>query len=76
MDFEGYPRTLKRKGIPQTGIYKADKSSLYLERLHSIREDQSDEVTSFFVRRSVYFTFFGKPNRAIYEKLKELIREE
>lgn len=50
MDFEGYPKTLKRKGIPQTGIYRADKSSLFLEKLHSIREDQSDEVTSFFIR--------------------------
>ncbi|KAH8727397.1 hypothetical protein GQ44DRAFT_584583, partial [Phaeosphaeriaceae sp. PMI808] len=59
MDFEGYPRTLKRKGIPRTGIYKAEKSSLYLEKLYSICGDQSDEVTSFFVRRSVYFAFFG-----------------
>jgi hypothetical protein len=76
MDFECYPKTLKRKGIPQTGIYKADKSSLFLEKLHSIREDQSDEVTSFFVRRSVYFAFFGKPDRATRERLERLIREE
>ena len=76
MDFEGYPKTVIRKGIPQTGVYKADKSSLYLERLHSICEDESDKVTSFFVRRSVYFAFFGKPDRATREKLEKLIEEE
>jgi hypothetical protein len=76
MDFEGHPRALKRKGIPQTGIYRADKSSLYLKRLYSTCEDQSDEVTSFFVRRSVYFAFFGKPSRATRERVERLIREE
>jgi septal ring factor EnvC (AmiA/AmiB activator) len=48
---------------------------LYLERLYSIREDQSDELTSFFVRRSVYFAFFGKPNRATCEKLGRLTEQ-
>jgi len=76
IDFKGYPKTLKRKGIPQTGIYRANKSSLFLKKLHSIRKDQSDKVTSFFIRRSVYFAFFGKPNRASREKLEKLIEEE
>ncbi|KAH7310135.1 hypothetical protein BKA65DRAFT_575513 [Rhexocercosporidium sp. MPI-PUGE-AT-0058] len=76
MDIEGHSKTVKGKGIPQTGVFKADKSSLYPERLHSIREAQSDEVNSFFVRRSVYFAFFGKPNRATCEKIERLIGEE
>ncbi|KAL9082812.1 MAG: hypothetical protein Q9165_008771 [Trypethelium subeluteriae] len=49
-------RPPRRCGIPNTGDYKADKASLFLDTLHNIRDEH--EITSLFIRRSVYFHFF------------------
>jgi hypothetical protein len=53
----------KRCGIPRTQDHERDKLSLFVDRLHNTDEEQCDEMSSFFIRRSVYFAFFGKPSR-------------
>ena len=37
--------------------------SLFLDKLHNTNKRQHPEITSFFVHRSVYFAFLGKPAR-------------
>lgn len=51
-----------RAGEPQTRTHKQDGPLLFLDRLHADVE-VADNVTSFFVRRCVYFAFFGKSAR-------------
>jgi Protein of unknown function (DUF3723) len=53
----------KRSGIPHTQDHERDKLSLFVDKLHNTDEEQCDEISSFFIRRSVYFAFFGKPSR-------------
>lgn len=48
-----------RAGEPQTRTHKQDGPVLFLDHLHADIE-AADNVTSFFVRRCVYFAFFGK----------------
>lgn len=76
IDVDGSQRAPKRKGIPETGVYKTDQSSLFLDKLHSTNKEQRDTLTSFFIRRSVYFAFFGKPDCAKHERRERLAREE
>jgi hypothetical protein len=54
---------LRRCGIPVDQHHEQDKPLLFLETLHVAGEKEFDEMTSLFVRRSVYFAFFGKPTR-------------
>ncbi|KFZ13857.1 hypothetical protein V501_03496 [Pseudogymnoascus sp. VKM F-4519 (FW-2642)] len=56
----GVPRA-KRCGIPRRRAYEEDRGSLFINHLHDGRQDQGQGITSFFVRRSVYFAFFGRP---------------
>ncbi|KAH8799664.1 hypothetical protein F5884DRAFT_758143 [Xylogone sp. PMI_703] len=58
--FDGPP---KRCGIPYALDHERDRLSLFLDRLHNTDGEQSDQLSSFFIRRSVYFAFFGKPTR-------------
>ncbi|OBT55954.1 hypothetical protein VE04_03627 [Pseudogymnoascus sp. 24MN13] len=51
----------KRCGIPRRRAYEEDRGSLFINHLHDGRQDQGEGITSFFVRRSVYFAFFGRP---------------
>lgn len=51
-----------RSGVPQTRTQKQDKALLFLDYLHADIK-VADTITSFFVRRCVYFVFFGKPMR-------------
>jgi hypothetical protein len=53
----------KRSGISYTQDHERDKLSLFIDQLHNTDEEQCDEMSSFFIRRSVYFAFFGKPSR-------------
>ncbi|OQE71137.1 hypothetical protein PENNAL_c0111G05900 [Penicillium nalgiovense] len=48
-----------RSGEPQTRTHKQDGPLLFLDRLHA-EVEVADNVTSFFIRRCVYFAFFGK----------------
>jgi hypothetical protein len=62
----------KRCGIPHTQDHERDKLSLFLDKLHNTDEEQCDEMSSFFIRRSVYFAFFGKPSRPIPRSPEEI----
>lgn len=52
-----------RCGMPRTRTHKQDSPLLFLDRLHADDVGVADTITSFFVRRCVYFAFFGKPAR-------------
>ena len=56
-----YVHLARRCGFPDKVAYKQDVKFLFLENLHDGGEGQGQEITSFFVRRSVYLAFFGKP---------------
>jgi hypothetical protein len=49
-----------RSGVPQTRTQKQDNALLFLGCLHA-EVEIARTITTFFVRRSVYFAFFGKP---------------
>ncbi|KAJ6112292.1 hypothetical protein N7523_002114 [Penicillium sp. IBT 18751x] len=53
-----------RAGEPQTRTHKQDGPLLFLDHLHADIE-VADNVTSFFVRRCVFFAFFGKSTRLV-----------
>ncbi|KAH7111054.1 hypothetical protein B0J11DRAFT_473541 [Dendryphion nanum] len=55
---DGPPR---RSGIPFAQDHERDRLSLFIDKLHNTNEEQCGEMSSFFIRRSVYFAFFGKP---------------
>jgi hypothetical protein len=48
-----------RSGVPQTRTHVQDAPLLFLDRLHA-DVDAADTITSFFVRRCVFFAFWGK----------------
>lgn len=51
-----------RCGMPRMRTHKQDSPLLFFDRLHADVE-VADTITTFFVRRCVYFAFFGKPAR-------------
>jgi hypothetical protein len=48
-----------RCGFPDEHAQEEDSTLLFISNLHDASEEQGEAVTSFFVRRSMYFTFFG-----------------
>lgn len=54
----------KRCGILRRKAYEEDRGYLFINHLHDGRQDRGEGITSFYVRRSVYFAFFGKPASA------------
>jgi hypothetical protein len=58
-------RTIKlraRSGVPQTRTHVQDAPFLFLDRLHA-DVDVANTITSFFVRRCVYFAFLGNSSK-------------
>jgi hypothetical protein len=49
-----------RCGFPDEQAQEEDSSLLSISNLHDASEERGKAVASFFVRRSVYFAFFGK----------------
>jgi len=49
-----------RCGFPDEQAQEEDSKLLFIGNLHDASEEQGEAITSFFVRRSVYFAFFGK----------------
>jgi hypothetical protein len=49
-----------RCGFPDEEAHARDRRCLYISNLQSDQEEQGESITSFFVRRSVYFAFFGR----------------
>lgn len=52
-----------RCGMPRMRTHKQDSPLLFVDRLHA-EVEVADTITTFFVRRCVYFAFFGKPTRS------------
>lgn len=52
-----------RCGMPRTRTHKQDSRLFFLDRLHADDVGVADTITSFFIRRCIYFAFFGKPAR-------------
>jgi hypothetical protein len=50
----------ERCGKPLTHDQERDRLSLFLDKLHNTDEEVFDEMSSFFIRRSVYFAYFGR----------------
>ena len=49
-----------RSGIPHKEDQARDKVMLFLDKLHGRTQKKCPNLTSFFIQRSIYFTFFGK----------------
>ncbi len=52
----------RRCGLPSVEEYLEDSESLFINHLHDVDEEQGEGITSFFVRKSIYSAFFGKPS--------------
>ena len=52
----------ERCGPPLAEAYENDQDFLFIHHLHDEPEVQGEGITSFFVRQSVYFSFFGRPD--------------
>lgn len=63
-DIEELDTVPNRSGIPLLSHHKQDKTLLFVEKLHRPVETL-DQMTSFFVRRSVYFAFLGQTTRTV-----------
>jgi Protein of unknown function (DUF3723) len=46
--------------FPDEEAHEEDSKLLFINNLYNTGEGQGEAITSFFVRRSVYFAFFGK----------------
>ena len=49
-----------RYGFPDEDAQQQDRKFLFILYLHDESDEQGENVSSFFVRRSVYLAFFGK----------------
>jgi hypothetical protein len=47
-------------GFPDKEAHEEDSPFLFINNLHKVGDEQGKTITLFFVRRSVYFAFFGK----------------
>ena len=59
----------RRCGLPSVEEYLEDSESLFINHLHDVDEEQGEGITSFFVRKSIYSAFFGKPSPLPLERL-------
>jgi len=50
----------RRCGLPRVEDYVEDGEFLFVNHLHNEEEEQGEGITSFFVRKPVYFAFFGR----------------
>ena len=50
----------RRYACPYDLAYEQSRDFLFLNNMHSIDNSQGSSITPFFVRRSVYLTFFGR----------------
>ncbi len=48
--------------IKSTTSYEADKEFLFIDHFDDTKEEQGEGITSFFIRKSVYLDFFGRPS--------------
>lgn len=50
----------QRCGLPKLEAFEEDRDSLFLHYLDNEHNERGEGVTSFFVRRSIYFEFLGR----------------
>ena len=53
--------------------YVKDNESLFVNHLHDVNKKQGESITSFFVRKFIYSTFFGKSSPLSLEELHSKI---
>ena len=51
----------RRYGLSSVKKYIKDSEFLFINYLHNVNKKQGEGLTSFFVRKSIYFAFFRKP---------------
>ena len=59
----------RRCGLPSVEEYIKDSESLFINHLHNVDKEQGEGLTSFSVRKSIYFAFFGKPSSLSLEEM-------
>ena len=60
-DGPGVPRR-QRSGLPLVEAYNNDRHRISLNNLHNSSSEAGEGITSFFVRKSIYLSFFGSWN--------------
>lgn len=50
----------KKYGLPRKKVYVKDNKYLYLNNIYNLSNKDNKNIMSFFVRRSVFFTFYNK----------------
>src|SRR5438045_2537376 len=58
----GVPRK-QRCGLPNAQAHEEDRKFVFINNLHNENQEQGEGITSFFILRSKYFAFFGRPKR-------------
>jgi hypothetical protein len=56
-----YDKRKSRYDLPQIQTHEEDYRLLFVPNLHTENVDQAEEITTFDIRRSVYYAFFGRP---------------
>lgn len=51
----------ERCGFADEEADERDRKYLFIKRMHTKDETEGPSITSFYVRRSIYFAFFGQP---------------
>jgi hypothetical protein len=54
----------QRCGLLNAQAHEEDRKFVFINNLYNESQEQGEGVTSFFVLRSKYFAFFGRPKRA------------
>jgi len=62
----------KRCGIPEASWHRIDVSSLYLNKIGGAGDIGGGNISSFFVRKSVYLAFFGDPSTSVQHVVAQL----
>jgi hypothetical protein len=70
MDYSNRPP--KRSRILYALDHKQDRLSLFLDKLHNTNKEQCNKMSSFFIRKLIYFAFFSKPSRPTPRSPKEV----
>ena len=65
----------QRCGLPKLEAFEEDRDSLFLHYLDNEQNERGEGVTSFFVRRSIYFEFLGRPRSTVALNAVERERE-
>ena len=71
---EDFAASGNRCGFPDQKCHEDDCRYLFIANLYRSGEGQADGITSFFVRRSVYFAFFGRSASVNWDDISDTPR--